>query len=303
MSDEEGIDANYAALISSWDLKEPEKKKTGKRRNEANAEYEKKPRSFDIDQDESLPIKLTTGAVVKKPRSESILNKPIVEKPEVTPKNGKREEKKEKDFTSKKIEKIEKSTEKDIKQQIALLASAILEDPSLNAFKLRDVFNFTNLSKTSASTLTEQKLSILTLVAVYKDIVPGYYIRELSHVEKETKVSKEVEALRRFEFSVLRNYTEFARCLISAAKNPENLPIKPIAVKSLCELLLLSHFNLHEDILRCIVSLLNGDYGDICCDSLKMMFENDETGKGSCRAVEYISDMVKARDYKAKPRV
>lgn len=54
--------------------------------------------------------------------------------------------------------------------------------------------------------LTIQRLALAALVAVYKDIIPGYRIRPLTEGEQRIKVSKEVKKLRGFEQGLVSGY-------------------------------------------------------------------------------------------------
>lgn len=58
-----------------------------------------------------------------------------------------------------------------------------------------------------------KKLAMLTQLAVYKDILPGYRIRPLSEKEQTVTVSKDVAKLRDYEQSLLQNYQNYLQIL------------------------------------------------------------------------------------------
>jgi len=60
---------------------------------------------------------------------------------------------------------------------------------------------------------TIQRLALAALVAVYKDIIPGYRIRPLTEEEQKIKVSKEVKKLRGFEQGLVSGYQLFVEKL------------------------------------------------------------------------------------------
>jgi nucleolar complex protein 3 len=60
-----------------------------------------------------------------------------------------------------------------------------------------------------------RKLVYLTLLAVYKDIAPGYRIRELTEQERAAKVSAEVKRLRQYEESLVHYYRLYLDALFS----------------------------------------------------------------------------------------
>ena len=53
---------------------------------------------------------------------------------------------------------------------------------------------------------TIQKLALAALMAVYKDVIPGFRIRPLSDDELKVKVSKDVKKLRSFEQGLVSGY-------------------------------------------------------------------------------------------------
>lgn len=58
-----------------------------------------------------------------------------------------------------------------------------------------------------------RKLAILSQLAVFKDIVPGYRIRELTKKEAAEKVSQMIAHLRDWEQGLVAAYQSYLRCL------------------------------------------------------------------------------------------
>ena len=58
-----------------------------------------------------------------------------------------------------------------------------------------------------------RKLAILSQVLVFKDIVPGYRIRELTDKEKADKVSQVVQRTRDFEQGLVSAYLTYLKAL------------------------------------------------------------------------------------------
>jgi nucleolar complex protein 3 len=58
-----------------------------------------------------------------------------------------------------------------------------------------------------------RKLAILSQLAVYKDIIPGYRIRALTDVEKAEKVSQMVARQREWEQGLVSIYQSYLRLL------------------------------------------------------------------------------------------
>jgi nucleolar complex protein 3 len=63
-----------------------------------------------------------------------------------------------------------------------------------------------------------RKLSILSQLAVYKDIIPGYRIRSLTDKEREEKVSQMVARTREWEQGLVAVYQSYIRSLEAELK-------------------------------------------------------------------------------------
>lgn len=58
-----------------------------------------------------------------------------------------------------------------------------------------------------------RKLTMLSQLAVFKDIIPGYRIRELTVKEKAEKVSQLVARTREWEQGLVSVYQNYLKCL------------------------------------------------------------------------------------------
>lgn len=56
-------------------------------------------------------------------------------------------------------------------------------------------------------------LSLLSQLAVYKDLVPGYRIRQLTEAEEAEKVRDEVKRMREGEKGLVRTYKAYLKTL------------------------------------------------------------------------------------------
>ena len=54
--------------------------------------------------------------------------------------------------------------------------------------------------------LTVKKLVILSMLEIFKDIIPSYRIRALTEIERSQRMKKETLALVDFEEGLLKNY-------------------------------------------------------------------------------------------------
>jgi nucleolar complex protein 3 len=58
-----------------------------------------------------------------------------------------------------------------------------------------------------------RRLTMLSQLAVFKDIIPGYRIRELTDKEKAEKVSQMVTHAREWEQGLVSVYQNYLKCL------------------------------------------------------------------------------------------
>ncbi|KAF8931226.1 hypothetical protein BGZ58_007749 [Dissophora ornata] len=94
------------------------------------------------------------------------------------------------------------------KEEMATMAQTIIADPEANVGQLRKL---RAMSQDPSDVI--KKLAMLTQLAVYKDILPGYRIRPLTDKEQGVTVSKEVAKLRDYEQSLLQNYQNYLQSL------------------------------------------------------------------------------------------
>ena len=290
MSDFEEFDEEYVDIISSWNLDQPKKESKRKVKKNTLEEdmpvYEKKPRTFEGEQEsKALPIKLKNGAIQK------VLRVPE-EKPKVPSPVEHSPLRVEKSFPS--PSPMPPRAGSNLKSRIAMLCTEITGNPQENMSKVKELVSFLKNKD-----LLIRKLSLVSLTALFKDIIPGYYIRQMRDEEMKQMLSKEVDELWKFEQSILRNYYAFLQEAYKIAEEKSDLSF--VSIGCLCELLNLNHFNYHEDIIKFLVRFSNGKYSACILDAFTKEFKEDKSGKSSCLITLYISDFIKARDYKVMP--
>ncbi|XP_065920082.1 nucleolar complex protein 3 homolog isoform X2 [Dysidea avara] len=214
------------------------------------------------------------------------------------------------------------------KELIGLTASKLVEDPENNINLLKTLRSLC-VEREPEVCITVRKLAMVSTMAVFKDIVPGYRIRQLSEEDKKVKVSKEVRKLRDFEQTLLTNYTHYLTILeetihrIGNFKNSkkkklsleylcdgQSLPetslrsLATVATKSICELMTsLTHFNYKNNIFTVVVSLLSTPGVDdellvMACDAVQTVFQKDLVGEASLELTKLIAQTIKAKKYR-----
>ncbi|CAL0328831.1 unnamed protein product [Lupinus luteus] len=185
------------------------------------------------------------------------------------------------------------------KRKLAELGDSLLTDPDSNIKFLKDMLQ---LCKDNDPTIV--KLGLLSLLAVFKDIVPGYRIRLPTEKEMEMKVSKTVRKMRYYESTLLSAYKGYLQRLMILEKKPL---FQHVVVRCICSLLDANpHFNFRESLLDATVRNLNSTNEAIrklCCSTIKSLFTNEgkHGGEATVEAVRLIADHVKAYDCQMQP--
>lgn len=284
----------------------------------AEQDYELAPRSLDTKEVvEGLPIK--RGKVVERVVREKEVEEEEAEKePEeeqVEEPKSEPEEEVEED-TSTPQEKLAK-----IKEEIAMHASQLMEDPEENISSLTKL----RILAESKDFATSQ-LAIVALVPVFKSLAPGYQIRPLTEAEQRQRVSKEVGRLRTFEQSLVTNYRHFvdllstlARVLALNASGNKKVTAYQVkqghaATNAACELCLssLRHFNFKIDLFTIPIRRLNRkpqDKSDIqlfykCLRTLETLLKDDKDhGSITFDVVRLMTKTIKDKKFRVDESV
>lgn len=152
-------------------------------------------------------------------------------------------------------------------------------------------------------------LAIMSLLAIFKDIIPSYRIRMQTDIEREGKISKETKALWDYERALLTHYQQYLQLLEKAwekdqqQQQQQRLPsrLAIACVLSLCELLKSAyHFNFRSNILSIVVRQMNhrscDQVSDACCEAVGFIFEKDLQGEVAMETARLVAKLVK--DYR-----
>ncbi|KAK0459691.1 nucleolar complex-associated protein-domain-containing protein [Desarmillaria tabescens] len=199
------------------------------------------------------------------------------------------------------------------KHQIAGICQDIISDPESSLGLLRRLHVF-SLEHVSSPTHPDpvpndpliRKLAMLSQLAVFVDIIPGYRIRSLTDKEKAENVSQQVAKTRDWEQGLVGVYQSYLRVLEAESKARGELT--EIALQCMCTLLTsATHFNFRINLMGCIIGRLSkkswDNCSDLCLDSIIKVFRADLTGEPSLELVRLINRMVKERRYNVNPKV
>ena len=99
----------------------------------------------------------------------------------------------------------------------------------LNTFSLPEITTATHPEPVSNDPII-RKLTFLSLLAVYKDIIPGYRIRALTDMEKAEKVSQMVQRTRDWEQGLVHVYQVYLRTLETELKGKVQLALSQAVI-------------------------------------------------------------------------
>ncbi|KAF8188421.1 nucleolar complex-associated protein 3 [Pholiota molesta] len=199
------------------------------------------------------------------------------------------------------------------KEQIAGICQEIMADPENSLGLLRRLHTFALHTVTTPANPEPvpndpiiRKLAVLSQLAIFKDIIPGYRIRALTEAEKAEKVSQMVARTRDWEQGLVIVYQAYLRLLEKEMKVRSDL--MDTALHCMCTLLSeLTHFNFRTNLMTAVVSHLSKKSWDkaseLCSKTLIAVFRADLTGEASLEIVRLINRMVKERHFKVHPNV
>ncbi|TRM57583.1 nucleolar complex-associated protein-domain-containing protein [Schizophyllum amplum] len=197
------------------------------------------------------------------------------------------------------------------KDQIAGICQDIVAEPenSLGLLKRLHSFSLPDITTPSQSAPVRndpiiRKLAILSQLAVFKDVIPGYRIRALTEKEKSEKVSQQVSRQREFEQGLVGVYQMYLRALEAEIKARSDLA--EVSLQSMCTLLKeVTHFNFRTNLMSCIVARLSKKSwdasSDLCRSTINIVFRADQSGTPSLEIVRLLNRMVKEKHFQVHP--
>lgn len=200
------------------------------------------------------------------------------------------------------------------REQIARLSTEIINDPELTLGLVRRLAVFAGPTVESPDDEAKkaevddaiQASAMLSLCAVFVDILPGYRIRNLSEAEQKERVNQELARRRDWEQGlviVYRNYLELCERVARKAS-----PLFTVSVKAMCILAVqAAHFNYRTNLMRSLVSCLSRKSWDQasqeCSQALVAVLKSDRQGDVSLEIVRLLNRMIKERRFRVHASV
>lgn len=191
------------------------------------------------------------------------------------------------------------------KEYLAKLGQDIVADPEE---KLSNLSRIRELEASSHSSVAQ--LALLTQVAVFQDILPGYSIRPLTDLERKQRVTKDVKRLREFEESLVSRYHAYVTRLQEVVDSTRGSDEKSsegrmhaAAVRCACRLLIhANHFNHRDLVIRIVVrraAYAPGTRPQVeCIDAITHVFINDLYGRASIEITRSLIRTAKQRHFR-----
>ena len=198
------------------------------------------------------------------------------------------------------------------KEAMAVAAQALLGDPEVQLGKQLHIL----LNLLADADVQVVRFSMLTLLAVFKDLIPGYRIRPRSEMEQEgVAISKEVKKLWDHETALLKGYQRYLKSLLAALNAFRSGQVAAahgrVAARCLSSLLVAApHFNYASDVLQAVVPNMASKDEQIrghCCSAISELLTSAlsaaDSGQAALEAVQLVADLVKRRKCVAPPEV
>lgn len=176
---------------------------------------------------------------------------------------------------------------------LSLVAERITGEPE----KELDLFDvFLDVHRRGQDLRTRQ-LALLSAVAVFRDLVPGYRIREPTEEENKIIKSKGVLALQRFEMSLLQKYRQLLPLLEAGMKSAPMVVAPALAALVWAA----ADFNYRQRLIGTAVKHANSSNPEvrkICASGLRSMVETDSRLEASREVVLAIGRIAQSASRK-----
>ncbi|XP_018313919.1 nucleolar complex protein 3 homolog [Mycetomoellerius zeteki] len=200
--------------------------------------------------------------------------------------------------------------------KIGILSSGILENPELKSENFNVLLKMMD-KQTSEVYITIRKLAMISLLEVFKDLLPSYSIQEIS--QEGVKLKKDTLALQKHEAILLKNYKSYLQRLEKISKilrtkngnmqsvNEQAMQLGETAVSCMCELLAVHpYFNFSVNIANYVLPLLDNKRSSVrekVAQCISQIFKEDKRGQLSLTIVRKLNQYIKSRKHSVHSEV
>ncbi|VEN58187.1 unnamed protein product [Callosobruchus maculatus] len=192
------------------------------------------------------------------------------------------------------------------KLQVGTLCATLLENPEEKITNLRTLLSIMNEDLKEAY-FTVRKFTILSLLEVFKDILPSYEIKKT--INEGVKLKKDTLKLHKYEETLLTYYKQFLKKLEKhlfvlmkkkgdfRQRSKDEIKLGILAVEAMSDLLVEHpYFNFSENIARVVVPFLNSYEKSIrenVKNKIKQLFKEDKKGDITLIILRIINNYLK----------
>ncbi|KZC05902.1 Nucleolar complex protein 3 like protein [Dufourea novaeangliae] len=200
--------------------------------------------------------------------------------------------------------------------KIGLLASSLLEAPENKSENFKILLDFMEETNPEVC-ITVRKLATVSLLEVFKDLLPSYHILQIQ--QEGVKLKKDTLALQNYEATLLRNYKRYLQKLermsgILRKKKGDTRQLKgqeielgKIGVTCMCDLLTTHpYFNYSVNIANFLLPLLDNKHAFVreqVAKCISQIFKEDKRAELSLTIVRRLNQYIKLKAHSVHSEV
>ncbi|EFA07654.2 nucleolar complex protein 3 [Tribolium castaneum] len=200
------------------------------------------------------------------------------------------------------------------KIHIGTLSAGVLENPEEKVTNLRTLLKLMD-EESSEVFFTVRKLATVSLLEVFKDVLPSYEIKKVNN--DGVKLKKDTLKLQKYEESLVQYYKKFLQKLEKNSSvllkkkgdtrkfHEEEIKLAELAVQALCDLLVAHpYFNYAQNIAQAVVPFLNNvrsNIREIAKNAIRTVFKEDKREEIILKILRIINAYLKNRAHNVHP--
>ncbi|XP_078053212.1 nucleolar complex protein 3 [Augochlora pura] len=200
--------------------------------------------------------------------------------------------------------------------KIGLLASSLLETPENKSDNFNALLDFMEESDPEVY-ITVRKLATISLLEVFKDLLPSYHILQVQ--QEGVKLKKDTLALQNYETALLRNYKRYLQKLekMSGAlrrKKGDTRSLKEheielgkLGITCMCDILAAHpYFNYSINIANFLIPFLDNKFESVrqeVAKCISQIFNEDKRAELSLTIVRKLNQYIKAKAHSVHSEV
>ncbi|KAK2584399.1 hypothetical protein KPH14_006781 [Odynerus spinipes] len=200
--------------------------------------------------------------------------------------------------------------------KIGVLSSTLLENPELKSSNFKMLLDFMD-EKNPEIYITVRKLAMVSLLEVFKDLLPSYHILQIK--QEGVRLKKETLQLHNYEATLLQSYKRYLQKLEKMSNilrkktgdtrmtSEREILLGELAATCMGELLVTHpYFNFSVNIANFLIPLLNNKRPSLrekIGKCISQVFKEDKRGELSLTIVRKINQFVKSKGHSVHAEV